>query len=55
MQESEWAAMIPLVFLAAGGLLIFCVGAFRRQRPAGLLFALAVAATAGCGCSVMTA
>ena len=51
--EGEWAAVVPLAFLVAGGLLLFSAGAFWRQRPVGLLFAVAVAATAGCGLSVM--
>lgn len=51
--QSEWAAMVPMMLLVAGGLLIFAAGAFCGQRPPGLFFALAVAATAGCGISVM--
>jgi NADH-quinone oxidoreductase subunit N len=47
-----WAAILPQLFLAAGGILIFSVGAFWRQRPEGLLFSLAIAATAGCGLAV---
>lgn len=50
---SEWTAIVPMAFLAAGGLAVFCVGAFWRSRPAELLFALAVAATVGCGCSLL--
>jgi NADH-quinone oxidoreductase subunit N len=52
--QGEWAVIVPQAFLIAGGVLVFCAGAFWRQRPAGLLFALAVAATAGCGLSVLT-
>jgi NADH-quinone oxidoreductase subunit N len=50
----EWAAIVPQSFLIAGGLLIFCAGGFWPQRPTWLLFALAVAATAGCGLAVVT-
>ncbi len=51
----EWAAIVPQAFLIAGGFLIFCAGAFWAKRPSWFLFALAVAATAGCGLSVVTA
>jgi NADH-quinone oxidoreductase subunit N len=50
----DWAAIVPQALMAAGGLLIFCAGGFWPQRPAWLLFALAVAAAAGCGLSVVT-
>ena len=52
--QCEWTAIVPQSFLIAGGLLIFCAGAFWPQRPAWLLFALAVAATAGCALAVVT-
>lgn len=50
----EWAAIVPQVFLIAGGFLIFCAGAFWAQRPSWFLFALSVTATAGCGLAVVT-
>jgi NADH-quinone oxidoreductase subunit N len=52
--DGDWAAIVPQAFLMAGGLLIFCAGAFWAKRPPWFLFALAVAATAGCGLSVLT-
>ena len=52
--QGEWTVIVPQVFLIVGGILVFCAGAFWRQRPAGLLFALAVAATVGCGLSLLT-
>lgn len=49
----KWIAILPHLWLAAGGLLIFCIGAFWRRRPAGLLFLLALAAVLGAGLAVM--
>ena len=39
---TDWLGIIPVMVLSGGGLIIFCVGAFWRRRPAGLLFALAL-------------
>jgi NADH-quinone oxidoreductase subunit N len=38
----EWLALLPLIILAAGGSLIFCVGAVWGKRPPALLFSLAI-------------
>jgi NADH-quinone oxidoreductase subunit N len=43
---SDWTGLLPFLILGGGGTLIFLVGAFWRRRPAGVLFALALA-TAG--------
>jgi NADH-quinone oxidoreductase subunit N len=40
--ESMWIVILPEMLLAAGGLLIFCAGAFWLRRPAKLLFSLAL-------------
>ena len=40
-----WLDILPILILAAGGLLVFCAGAFLPRRPAWLLFALALATT----------
>ena len=39
--HAEWMALLPLISLAAGGTLIFCVGAFWRGKSLEPLFALA--------------
>ena len=41
--------ILPLLILTAGGLLVFCVGAFFPRRPVWLLFALALATALGAG------
>ena len=45
--ESTWIVIFPEILLAAGGLLIFCVGAFWLHRPGKLLFSLALIFPAG--------
>ncbi len=50
--QSGWLVILPQLFLATGGLLIFCVGAFLRKRPERLLFNLALAAVL---CSLVAA
>lgn len=40
--QTEWLALLPLIILASGGSIIFCVGAFWRRVPSQLLFALAL-------------
>lgn len=47
--QAHWLDILPILILAAGGLLVFCAGAFLRRRPPGLLFALALAAVLGAG------
>ena len=42
-------AILPHLILAAGGLVIFGVGAFGPRRPPGLLFALALLTALGAG------
>jgi NADH-quinone oxidoreductase subunit N len=49
MMHSEWAGILPQSILAAGGSIVFCVGALWRNRPSGLLFGLALVAAAACG------
>lgn len=48
--------ILPLLILAAGGLLVFCAGAFLPRRPAWLLFGLALvtAVSAGLAAAVLT-
>jgi NADH-quinone oxidoreductase subunit N len=45
--ESTWIVILPEIFIAAGGLLIFCVGAFWPRRPKSLFFFLALISLAG--------
>jgi NADH-quinone oxidoreductase subunit N len=39
----DWTGLLPFLILGGGATLIFLVGAFGRRRPAGVLFALALA------------
>ena len=45
--ESRWIVIFPEILAAAGGLLIFCTGAFWQRRPEKLLFFLALIFLAG--------
>lgn len=49
--QVDWIAILPELFLAGIGFLIFCAGAFWRNRPSGLLFYMALAAAVGAGAS----
>ena len=56
--QIHWLDILPLLILNAGGLIIFCAGAFLPRRPAWLLFALAALATLAAGvaaCLIMPA
>jgi NADH-quinone oxidoreductase subunit N len=41
--QPNWIDIFPLLLLAAGGFLVFCLGGFWKRRPRGLLFGLALA------------
>jgi NADH-quinone oxidoreductase subunit N len=43
MMQPNWIDILPLLLLAAGGFLVFCLGGFWKRRPRGLLFGLALA------------
>jgi NADH-quinone oxidoreductase subunit N len=45
--HSDWAGIIPHMFLAGGGFLILCAGAFWHRRPTWFLFAVALVAALG--------
>jgi NADH-quinone oxidoreductase subunit N len=47
--QTYWLDILPILILAAGGLLVFCVGAFFPRRPAWLLFALALITSVAAG------
>ena len=42
--QPHWMDILPLLLLAGGGFLIFCVGGLWKRRPEGLLFGIALAA-----------
>jgi len=42
--QPHWMDILPLLLLAGGGFLIFCVGGIWRRRPEGLLFGIALTA-----------
>lgn len=39
---NDWMAILPYLFIAAGGTLVFCAGAFWRRRPPAFLFSVAI-------------
>lgn len=41
--QPNWIDILPLLLLAGGGLLVFCLGGFWKKRPQGLLFGVALA------------
>jgi NADH-quinone oxidoreductase subunit N len=49
----DWTGLLPLLILAGGGTAIFLVGAFWRRRPAGVLFALALATAAAAAAATL--
>jgi NADH-quinone oxidoreductase subunit N len=49
----DWTGLISYLILAAGGTLVFCVGAFWRQRPRELLFALSLTAVVATGAAAL--
>jgi NADH-quinone oxidoreductase subunit N len=42
MMENDWTAILPYLFIAGGGTLIFCTGAFWKRPPAAFLLMTAV-------------
>ncbi len=51
--QSNWIDLLPLLFLAGGGFLVFCVGAFWKARPQGLLFGIALATAIAAGAATL--
>jgi NADH-quinone oxidoreductase subunit N len=47
--QTHWLDILPLIVLAAGGLLIFATGAFLRRHPPWLLFGLSFLTVLGAG------
>lgn len=53
--QTEWFSLLPLIILATGGSVIFCLGAFlRRQESTALLFGLAVVTCLASGGSAVS-
>ena len=55
MTHTDLLALLPYLFLAAGGILVFCLGAVRGKRPggAGFLFLLSLLAAVAAGLAVL--
>ena len=51
--QIHWLDILPLMILNAGGLMVFCAGAFLPRRPPWLLFWLSVLATLGAGAAAV--
>ncbi len=51
MMDSGWLVILPHISLAAGGILIFCAGAFMRRRASDIIPVLAFASAACAGVS----
>ncbi len=41
--QPHWMDILPLLLLAGGGFIVFCIGGFWKRRPQELLFCLALA------------
>lgn len=47
--QLNWVDILPLILLAGGGFLVFCLGGFWKGRPHGLLFGVALATAIAAG------
>jgi NADH-quinone oxidoreductase subunit N len=47
--QPNWIDILPLLLLAGGGFLIFCLGGFWKVRPQGFLFGVALATAIAAG------
>ncbi len=47
--QPNWVDILPLILLAGGGFLVFCLGGFWKNRPQGLLFGIALATAIAAG------
>jgi NADH-quinone oxidoreductase subunit N len=47
--QPNWIDILPLLLLAGGGFLVFCVGGFWKKRPQGFLFGVALATAIAAG------
>ncbi|MGZ3612542.1 MAG: NADH-quinone oxidoreductase subunit N [Thermodesulfobacteriota bacterium] len=51
--QPNWIDLLPLLLLAAGGFLVFCLGGFWKGRPQGILFGIALAAAIAAGAATI--
>jgi NADH-quinone oxidoreductase subunit N len=47
--QPNWLDILPLLLLAGGGFLVFCIGGFWKKRPQEVLFGMALAAAIAAG------
>lgn len=47
--QTNWIDILPLLLVAGGGFLVFCLGGFWKSRPRGLIFGVALAAAVAAG------
>jgi len=51
--QPSWVDILPLILLAGGGFLVFCLGGFWKGRPQGLLFGVALATAIAAGAAAV--
>jgi NADH-quinone oxidoreductase subunit N len=51
--QPNWIDILPLLLLAGGGFLVFCIGGFWKKRPQDVLFGLALAAAIAAGATTL--
>lgn len=51
--QPNWVDILPQLFLAGGGFLIFCLGGFWKRRPQGLLFGVALTTAIAAGAAAI--
>jgi len=51
--QPNWVDILPLILLAGGGFLVFCLGDFWKGRPQGLLFGVALATAIAAGAATV--
>ena len=51
--QPNWVDILPLILLAGGGFLVFCLGSFWKGRPQGLLFGVALATAIAAGAAAV--
>jgi NADH-quinone oxidoreductase subunit N len=51
--QPNWVDILPLILLAGGGFLVFCLGGFWKGRPQGLLFGVALATAIAAGAAAV--
>ncbi len=51
--QPHWIDILPLLLLAGGGFVVFCIGGFWKRRPQELLFCLALATAIAAGATTL--